>query len=97
MPWPGPVRVISIIAVARPVIEPATELSAAEKLRLSLQMFAYGCDMMRQNLRRTNPALDDAAIEERLRAWLRVRPGAESGDGVGRAVAWPRSRGAGNG
>lgn len=82
--------------VTRPKVEPATELTPAEKLRLSLDMFAYGCDMMRQNLRRTHPTADPAAIEELLRAWLRTRPGAEHGDGEGRSVTWPRMRGRGD-
>ena len=55
-------------------------------------MFDYGCDLMRQNLRRAHPGADDGAIEELLRAWLRTRPGAEHGDGVGRPVPWPRRR-----
>ncbi|HMQ21611.1 MAG TPA: hypothetical protein PKE00_03925 [Planctomycetota bacterium] len=77
-------------------IVPATELSPAQKLRLSLEMFEYGRDMMRQNLRRADPDLDEASIEERLNAWLRTRPGAEQGDGCGRSVAWPRSCGVGD-
>ncbi|HEX5053303.1 MAG TPA: hypothetical protein VFZ65_16120 [Planctomycetota bacterium] len=78
----------------RPKVEPPTELTPGQKLLLSLDMFAYGCDMMRQNLRRSHPAADDAAIEGLLRDWLRARPGAEHGDGVGRPVSWPGRRGA---
>jgi len=80
--------------VPRPTVEPATELTPAQKLELSLDLFAYGCDVMRQNLRRTHPGAGDEAIEELLRAWLRTRPGAEHGDGVGRQAKWPRRRGA---
>lgn len=80
----------------RPKVESATELTPARKLELSLDMFVYGCDMMRQNLRRRHAGADDQEIEELLRAWLRTRPGAESGDGVGRAGTWPRQRGAGD-
>ena len=80
----------------RPKVEPATELTPGQKLKMSLDMFAYGCDMMRQNLRRKHPAAGDEEIEELLRAWLRTRPGAEHGDGVGRPVNWPRRRGAGD-
>jgi hypothetical protein len=76
--------------VPRPPVEPATPLTPAQKLELSLDMFVYGCEMMRQNLRRAHPGASDAAIEELLRAWLRTRPGAEHGDGVGRPVSWPR-------
>lgn len=80
----------------RPKVEPATELSPAQKLELSLDMFAYGCDMMRQNLRRTHAGASDEVIEDLLREWLRTRPGAESGDGVGCLGTWPRNRGAGD-
>jgi hypothetical protein len=66
-------------------------LTPEEKLRLSLDMFTYGCEMMRQNLRRAHPEADDQEVEQLLIAWLRVRPGAEHGDGVGRRGTWPRS------
>jgi hypothetical protein len=82
--------------VARPDVEPEAPLTPADKLRLSLDMFTYGCEIMRQNLRRADPAAGDALIEERLRAWLRERPGAEHGDGVGKPVSWPRVRGNGD-
>lgn len=76
--------------MARPVPQPATELTAGQKLSLSLQMFDYGCAIMRETLKRRHPAADAAAIEELLRAWLRHRPGAEGGDCVGRQTSWPR-------
>ena len=80
--------------MARPKCEPATELTPGQKLKLSLDMFVFGCDVMRQNLRRTHAAADDLAIEALLQDWLRTRPGAKHGDGVGVPVAWPRMRGA---
>jgi hypothetical protein len=46
--------------------------------------------------RRAHPEASDLTIEELLRAWLRLRPGAEHGDGVGRPVAWPRKSSAGD-
>ena len=46
--------------------------------------------MMRQNLRRRHPDLEDAEIEELLGQWRLRRPGAEHGDGVGRPV--PKDR-----
>ncbi|MBK9129597.1 MAG: hypothetical protein IPM13_17695 [Phycisphaerales bacterium] len=60
---------------------------------MSLQMFEYGCAVMRENLRRAHPDADATTIEELLRAWLRQRPGAEGGDGVGRPATWPRKAG----
>jgi hypothetical protein len=79
--------------VSRLTIEAATQLSPAQKLAMSLEMFSYGCAVMRENLRRKNPQADDATIESLLQAWLRTRPGAELGDGVGRPASWPRCHG----
>ncbi len=79
--------------MARPIPQPATELTAGQKLILSLQMFDYVGAIMRENLRRAHPGTDAATIEELLRAWLRQRPGAERGDGVGRQATWPRKPG----
>ena len=62
----------------------------AERLRLALDLFATGESLMRQTLRRRFPNASAAEIEERLAIWLSERPGAELGDGVGRATAWPR-------
>lgn len=56
---------------------------AAARLRAALEMFDDGVALMRQNLRRAHPDAAEDEIERRLRAWLRHRPGAEDGDGVG--------------
>jgi len=53
-------------------------------------MFQAGVDMMRQNLRRADPTATDTEIRIRVGTWLRERQGAESGDGEGRLVPWPR-------
>jgi Rv0078B-related antitoxin len=66
---------------------------AAARLRMALELFEPGVEMMRQKLRRNHPGLADHEIEARVRAWLRERPGAEFGDAVGRRVAWPRRSG----
>lgn len=71
-----------------PVV-PATPLSPADKLELSLAMFEYGRSVVRENLRRRHPELDQNGIEELLLAWLRERPGAPHGDGQGRLRAIP--------
>ncbi len=39
-----------------------------------------GVALMRQNLRRADPAATPDEIEARLAAWLHDRPGAERGD-----------------
>lgn len=62
---------------------PAT---AIRTFRLTLDLFDAGVQMMRQNLRRSDPRVDEREIDQRLRTWLRHRPGAEHGDCPGRAV-----------
>jgi hypothetical protein len=42
--------------------------------------------MMRETLKREHPEESEAQIEERLRGWIRHRPGAEHGDCVGRKI-----------
>jgi hypothetical protein len=65
---------------------------AARRLRLALEMFDAGEAMMRQKLMREHPGEGPDAIQRRLLAWLRHRPGAEQGDAEGRPVAWPGDR-----
>ncbi len=65
------------------------ENGAAERLRLALEMFDLGLDIMRQNLRRKHPEDTQAEIQEKLRAWLQDRPGAEFGDAVGNPRPFP--------
>ena len=61
--------------------------SAAERLRLALELCAAGEAMMLQRLRREHPDEDEAAILARLEAWFRERPGAEFGDAEGRPIS----------
>ena len=63
---------------------------AAARLRIALDLFETGVEMMRQKLRRDHPDLADHEIQARVRAWLQERPGAKFGDAVGRHVSWPR-------
>ena len=60
--------------------------SAERTFRLTLDLIDTGIDLMRQNLRRTDPDADHEEIERRLRAWIRERPGAEHGDCPGRPI-----------
>jgi hypothetical protein len=62
----------------------------AERYRLTLDLFAAGEQIMRQNLRRRFPDAGAQEIEAHLVAWLHSRPGAEDGDAVGRVRPWPR-------
>jgi hypothetical protein len=62
----------------------ATQKKAIEKrLRLALELFDAGCEMMRQNLRRAHPDASEADIDEMFGEWLQTRPGAELGDAEG--------------
>ncbi len=72
---------------------PAAREKAAVRLRMALDLFETGLEMMRQKLRRDHPDLADHEVEARLGSWLRERPGAEFGDAVGRPAAWPRRSG----
>ena len=56
----------------------------AERLRIALEMFDEGVELMRHNLARRHPEKSEAEIERLLIAWLHERPGAENGDGSGR-------------
>jgi Rv0078B-related antitoxin len=67
--------------------------SPAARLRLALDLFGAGVDLMRQNLKRLDPEAPPAEIEQRLVRWLSSRPGAEHGDSAGRSVPWPTPRG----
>ena len=66
--------------------EVASTEVAARTFRLTLDLFEVGVQLMRQNLRRSDPQADEEDIDRRLRAWLRERPGAEHGDCPGRPV-----------
>lgn len=63
---------------------------AAAKLRVAFDLYTAGERMMRQNLKRRHPDASEERIEALLCQWLRERPGAEHGDGVGRPISWPR-------
>jgi Rv0078B-related antitoxin len=64
--------------------------AAARRLRLALDLFQAGEEMMRQTLRRQHPELSGPEIEARVVAWLQERPGAEFGDAPGIPRPWPR-------
>lgn len=63
----------------------------AARLRLAIELFEDGVELMRQNVRRRHPDADDEEIERRLVAWLHTRPGAEHGDCPGRPVSLDRA------
>jgi hypothetical protein len=55
-------------------------LRPEQKLRLALDLFGSGVELMRQRLRREHPELALPEIAE----WVSTRPGAEHGDAEGR-------------
>lgn len=72
---------------------PISDPAVLERMAIAFDLYQVAEDMMRQNLRRRNPSATEEEIEEGIREWLRKRPGAEHGDGVGRPVRLPRDPG----
>ena len=66
--------------IRRPIRDP----EVLARMELTFDLYEMAEQMMRQNLRRRNPGASEQEIEEGIREWLRRRPGAENGDGVGR-------------
>lgn len=62
---------------------------AAERFRLTLDLFQAGVEMKRLSLLRRYPDAAEEEIEARLRQWLGTRPGAERGDCPGRRFRLP--------
>ena len=52
-----------------------------KRFEVAVELHRTGVLLMEQNLRRRHPDEPDEAIERRMAAWLRARPGAEHGDG----------------
>jgi len=73
-------------------VNPERQRILADRLRLALDLYEAGEAMMREQIRRRHPGVDDATLERLLVDWLRTRPGAELGDAAGRPGAWPRSQ-----
>lgn len=62
----------------------------ASRLRAICALADAARELMRARLKLEHPEATQAAVDEMLRDWLRTRPGAEHGDGVGRPGRWPR-------
>jgi len=69
-----------------------TSEAARENVRTALELLDVAERMLRRRLRREDPHVTEEAIEERVLAWYRQRPGAELGDGQGVIGSWPRQR-----
>jgi hypothetical protein len=59
---------------------------AGASLLAAFDLHETGVEIMRQNLRRRDPAASDHDIDAQLQAWLLHRPGAENGDCPGRVI-----------
>jgi hypothetical protein len=68
------------------------DTSSSERLRVALELCDLGIEVMRQNLKRREPAATDARIAEGLETWLRERPSLATEAAGFRLVTWPRSR-----
>lgn len=62
------------------------ESAEVQRFRVALELSEDGVVLMRENLRRRHPQAAPEEIERLLDEWRRQRPGAEHGDGVGRAA-----------
>lgn len=58
--------------------------AAARRIRAVLDMYEFGELMYRAKLRREHPDVTEAEIEALVNAWRIDRPGAPTGDAVGR-------------
>ncbi|WP_431310556.1 hypothetical protein [Mobilicoccus caccae] len=59
----------------------------AARLRIALDLFALGEQMMRARLQREHPEWTETQTQVAIQGWLRERPGAEFGDCPGQPVA----------
>jgi len=66
--------------------------SVSARLRTAIELFEVGVAMLRTRLRREHPAMTDAEIDARVKAWLERRRGDEQEDAAFRVVPWPRPR-----
>jgi hypothetical protein len=64
----------------RPIRNP----TVLRRMEIAFDLYETAEQMMRQNLRRRNPAASDEEIERGIGEWLHRRPGAEHGDAEGR-------------
>lgn len=64
--------------------------TAAQRIRIALDLFELAEKMLRQRLRRSRPGASEAEIEAEVIAWRMTRPGAELGDAPGRLRPWPK-------
>jgi hypothetical protein len=60
--------------------------TAAERMRMALDLSELAEAVMRENLRRQHPDASQLALEALLTEWFATRPGAEHGDAEGRPI-----------
>lgn len=64
-------------------MKPIRDPEIMARMRVAFDLYETAEAIMRQNLRRRFPQENEEQIEQRIRAWLRSRPGAEIGDAGG--------------
>ena len=69
----------------------SSALTPAARLRVALELFDTGVELMRQRLRRERPEATEDEVSHALTEWLHQRPGAEYGDTVGRPRPLPET------
>ena len=69
----------------------ATRPDSQTAFTTAVEMHQFGVEIMRQNLRRRDPAASPIRIEARLRKWLHARKGGIRSDGHERQIPWPRN------
>lgn len=63
--------------------EPIRDPVVMSRMKMAFDLYETAEAIMRQNLRRRFPDAPESEIERQLVSWLRRRPGAEHGDGIG--------------
>jgi Rv0078B-related antitoxin len=79
-------RAASLAPVRRACYDRAQVSTAAERMRMALELSELAEAVMRENLRRRYPDAGPLALEALLTEWFATRPGAEHGDAEGRAI-----------
>lgn len=74
-----------------PFKQPIRDLDVLARAEILFDLCETAEQIMRQNIRRRNPELSEAEVEERLVEWRRSRPDAPLGDAYGKpSEKWAR-------
>ena len=70
-----------------PFDQPIRDPEVLARVEILFDLCETAEQIMRQNIRRRNPGLSEAEVEERLVEWRRSRPDAPLGDAYGKPSA----------